>query len=112
MLMGFAVLCFAFGDTKPAFARTQLSKADVKRLFIGKKWSSPRGTFFFSPNGTYTYTRNTLLKSKARGPWAYRIRPDGTITSKHTIYRFFRKSNGKYEYLHGRSGSYVRVIFK
>lgn len=87
----------------PAEARSKLSKAEVQRLFIGKWWRGPSGSFFFSKNGTYKFRPHN---SRIRGPWKYTLGSDGVIRSDYTNYRFYRNSNGRYEYHHSRSNRF------
>lgn len=108
LLLSLAVFCIALTVSAPTEARSKLSKAEVQRVFIGKWWRNPSGSFLFSRNGTYKYRRRGVTY----GPWNYQFRPDGSIRGKTTDYQFYRKSNGGYEYFHSRTRQYIPAFVR
>ena len=101
----FLAICLAlafFSSTTEA--RSKLSKAEVQRIFIGKSWRGPSGSFLFSRNGTYKF--HHWQRGETFGPWRYKLGNDGVIRSDYTNYRFYRKSNGRYEYHHSQSNRF------
>ncbi len=92
-----------------ASAGERLRKAEVQKIFIGKPWRGPTGTFHFQSSGTYTFRR----AGKLLGPWKYILKTDGTIrdldNSLH--YRFFRTKRGTYQYWYSRTGrKHIAVV--
>jgi len=102
MVFAAIIATSAFSISK-AEARTKLKKSEVQKLFIGKPWRGPGGTFRFKSSGTYTYRHKN---GKTFGPLTYRLGSDGTIRGQTTMYRFYRKPDGGYLYWHSRSQRY------
>ncbi len=83
--------------------RERLTVDEVQATFVGKRWRGPKGTFYFSEDGTYTYTE--FGSTDTRGPWVYEVKADGELASDYTSYIFY-KVDGGYEYFHTRSRKY------
>lgn len=103
-----AVSLSACVATPPSGAEP-LSAAQVRSTFIDREWKGPGGTFLFSSGaGTYRYRPNGA--ASWRGPWNYRLDENGVITGGYTNYRFYRLSDGNYQYHHSRSGNFYPIF--
>ena len=89
-------------------AKTKLSPAEVQQVFIGTPWNGPNGVFLFRKDGTYTYQK--FGSGKPLGTWSYKMRTDGKIDGETTSYTFYRRSNGKFQYHHSKSGKFYKAV--
>ncbi len=103
----FAVLAIITQPGEVA-AKTQLTPAEVRAIFIGTPWKNNDGVFLFRDDGTYSYRR--LNEVTERGTWEYQMLEDGTLTGGSTNYTFYRRNNGKFVYFHSRSRKHFPAI--